>query len=81
MQIPYSDCPAIDNFIPEVESALFAYPLLLCDISDLDTRLFNWTDPEKKHTYYDITQDAKKLEGGGTLPEHLFTTVKYWPPA
>jgi hypothetical protein len=78
VKIPYSKCPAIDNYIPEVDSAVFAYPLLLCDISDLDTRLFNWTDPEKKHSYYGITQDAKELVEGKPLPEHLFTTVKYW---
>jgi hypothetical protein len=79
MKIPYSKCPGIGSYIPQVGSPLFAYPLLLCDISDVDTNLFNWTDPEKEHLYYDVTQDAKELLGEKPLPKHLFGRVKYWP--
>jgi hypothetical protein len=46
---------------------------------DVDTKLFSWTDPEKEHLYYDVTQDAKELLGEKSLPKHLFGRVKYWP--
>ena len=80
MGIPFSDVDAIDSYVPQVTSPILAYPLLLCDVKKVDVALFNWTDPERPHSYYDITKDAKKIVGDTTLSEHLFANCTHWPP-
>ena len=80
MGIPFSQVDAIDSYVPQVTSPVLAYPLLLCDTKKIDISLFNWTDPERPHSYYDITKDAQKIVGDATLADHLFAKCTHWPP-
>ena len=81
--VAFSDNPTIDSYMPQVSSNIFPFPLLLCDIKDVDPKLFNWQDPDKPHSYYDVTRDAREfLETEGIDVEHhyAFTRIKHWPP-
>jgi hypothetical protein len=80
-KVPFSKSESIDSYMPQVQSSLIPYPLLLCDIKDVDTKLFNWTDPERPHSYYDVTQDVKQLTREADAASRLFSRVKHWPPS
>lgn len=77
-KIPFSDVCAIDSYIPNVSSSLIPYPLLLCNIQDIDPRLFNWIDEDNPHSQYDITNDVCEILGTTCYPE-VFAKVKHWP--
>ena len=77
--IPFSDVCAIDSYIPNVSSSLIPYPLLLCNIQGIDTRLLNWKDEDNPHSHYDITNDIGEILGTTSYPE-VFAKVKHWPP-
>ena len=76
--IPFSDVRAIDSYMPNVSSPLIPYPLLLCNIKDIDTQLFNWKDDDNPHSHYDITNDVASILGTTSYPE-VFSKVKHWP--
>ena len=76
--VPFSDVQAIDSYIPQVSSPLIAFPLILCDIKDIDKHLFNWEDDEHPHSEYDVTSDISEILGRRDYTE-VFAQVKYWP--
>jgi hypothetical protein len=76
-QINYSDVPAIDCYIPQVASPLIAYPLLLCNIENIDPKLFMWQDEDNPYTEYDVTRDVEKILGTSNYP-NTFAQVKHW---
>lgn len=76
--IPFSDVRAIDSYIPNVSSPLIPYPLLLCNIQDIDTQLFNWKDDANPHSHYDVTNDVAEILGTSSYAE-VFAKVKHWP--
>jgi hypothetical protein len=79
--IPFSQVPSISTFVPQVESSLYSYPLLACHSSGVDTDLFDWTDPERPHSYYDLTEDADELIGDRSVRDKLvFSIVSHFPP-
>lgn len=79
--IHFSDVRGISAFIPQVESKVYSYPLLACDVHGLDDELFDWTDPDRPHTYYDLTEDADELIGDISVREKLvFSIVSHEPP-
>eukprot|EP00804_Cyclotella_cryptica_P030223 CCRYP_017102-RC/>CCRYP_017102-RC protein AED:0.04 eAED:0.04 QI:2568/1/1/1/0.5/0.4/5/945/205 len=59
--IPFSDVAAISSYIPEVRSGIFSYPLLAVDTDHVDEELYEWKDPDKPHSYYDLTRDARQI--------------------
>jgi len=66
-----------------LEVRSFNYPLLVCEAKDIDEKLFNWSDPDKPRTHYDLTKDADAFmkEKGGLKNEecHIFSMMKHWP--
>jgi hypothetical protein len=39
------------------------------------------SDPDRPHTFYDLSKDADQLLSGMELHDGVgFTTVKHWPP-
>jgi hypothetical protein len=79
--IPYSEVTSRSAYIPQVTSALFAYPLVACNTDNLDEELYDWTDPERTFRYYDLTKDAKKLLSSlNTNEPPGFSLVKHFPP-
>ena len=81
--IPFSDVPSISSYVPEVKSELFSYPLLAVDTDGIDEELYEWKDPDKPYSYYDLTRDARQILNDSKIPEDgiksHFSTVKHWP--
>lgn len=60
---------------------VFSYPLLACEIDDIDKEMLDWTDPEHPHAFYDLTKDAKALIRGSDISQKVvFSQVAHWPP-
>lgn len=79
--IAFSDVAARNGYIPQVNSALFAYPLIACDSEQVDSELYEWNDPDRPYSYYDLSKDAKKLLAGVGVSHNVgFTVVKHWAP-
>lgn len=72
----------ISTYIPQVRSPFYSYPLLVCNVEGIhDEALFDWNDPDRDYTDYDLTKDAKKLIHGLDLGKKVvFSQIKHWPP-
>jgi hypothetical protein len=79
--IAFSDVPSINGYVPQVVSAVFSYPLLACNIEHIDEELLEWTDPDRPHSFYDLTKDAEVLLRGMDLSSKVvFSQICHWPP-
>lgn len=57
----------IGIYVPQVKSSQFNYPLLACRVDKLPECIFEWHDPEREYTHYDMTQDVERLLLGDIL--------------
>lgn len=77
----YSEVEFISGYIPRVTSPMFSYPLIACNTAKIDDEYFEFTDPDRAYTYYDLTRDAKKLLASLDIGDPPgFTIVKSWAP-
>ena len=82
--INYSDVKSISAYVPQVNSTVYSYPLLACDVKNVDPKVLGWTDPDRYHTYYDLTQDAKELlstSNHSLLDKEVFSRLAHYPPS
>lgn len=43
--------------------------------------IIDWRDPNRPHSFYDLTKDAIKiLEGINIENKVIFSQIKHWPP-
>ena len=79
--IRYSDVTSRSAYIPQVHSPLFAYPLVACNTDVIDEELYDWTDPDRSFSFYDLSNDAAKLLTDLHLEEIPgFSVVKHYAP-
>jgi hypothetical protein len=79
--INFSKVPTISAYIPQVQSTVFSYPLLACNIDRIDSDLLDWTDPDRPFSFYDLTKDAEVLlRGTDVSSKNVFSQVVHWPP-
>lgn len=79
--INFSDVPSISTFVPQVESPVYAYPLLACSVDDIDDELLDWTDPDRPYSFYDLTKDAAVLlKGIDVSNKVVFSRIVHYPP-
>mmetsp|Transcript_61923 Transcript_61923/g.182928 ORF Transcript_61923/g.182928 Transcript_61923/m.182928 type:complete len:299 (+) Transcript_61923:2317-3213(+) len=82
--INFSDVKSIAAYIPEVSIAFVPFPLIASDIDGLDEELFEWENPDKPYSCYDLTRDAELLLKGTDCTKdpskRVFTKVRHWPP-
>jgi hypothetical protein len=72
--------PSISTYVPQVASNVFPYPLFACNIDGIDEELFDWTDSDRPHSFYDLTKDADEvLRGLDISHKHVFSTLSHWP--
>lgn len=79
--VPFSDVPTISSYIPEVRSHLFSYPLLAVDTDNVDPELYEWKDPDRPYSYYDLSRDARTVLDGIRSEDEvksLFSSVTHW---
>jgi hypothetical protein len=80
-EINFSDVPSMSTYVPQVSSTVFSYPLFACNIDGIDEELFDWTDPDRPHSFYDLTKDADEvLRGSDVSQKHVFSTLRHWRP-
>ena len=80
--IPFSSVPSINSYVPEVDSPIFSYPLLACNVDNIDSDLLEWTDPDRPHAFYDLTKDAEVLLRGQDVSSRVvFSQVAHYPPS
>ena len=69
------------TYIPQALSKHFTHPLVAANIDEIGITLFDWSDPDRSHSYYDLTRDAEQLIGGNEdLCYRAFSRVRHWPP-
>jgi hypothetical protein len=79
--INFSDVPSISSYVPQVESPVFSYPLLACNVDGIDKDLLDWTDHDRPHSFYDLTKDAAVLlRGTDVSSKVVFSPIAHWPP-
>lgn len=80
--IPFSEVASISSYIPQVESSVFSYPLLACNVDGIDHKLLEWTDPDRPdYKFYDLTKDAEALLKGTVISSKVvFSHVGHFPP-
>jgi len=81
--IAWSEVDSRSAYIPQVESSVFAYPLVACKTDGMDEELFDFKDPDRAYRYYDLTVDADKLLSANSeiaKNNKGFSIVKSWKP-
>jgi hypothetical protein len=79
--IHFSEVASMSAFVPQVASKVFAYPLLACNIDNIDEELMDWTDPDRPYQFYDLTKDAEVLLRGLDVSKKVvFSQIAHWPP-
>ena len=79
----FSEVEVISAYIPQVNSGQFAYPLLAVNIDYVGESIFEWSDPSRSHSYYDMTRDVEQLLIGEENEEfchRAFGQIRHWPP-
>lgn len=77
----FSQVKAISTYVPQVHSNLFTHPLLAVNIDRIDESTFDWSDPERSHSYYDLTRDAEQLmKDDEDMCHRSFGQIRHWPP-
>jgi len=64
------------GYIPSVSSSGFQYPLLACDISDVDEAFLDWSDPSSTYPYdkHNLIHDMPNL----SEEQRIFSIIKTW---
>jgi hypothetical protein len=81
MGVNLSDVISMNSYVPQISSPVFSYPLLASNIDNFDIGLLDWTDPDRPHSYYDLTKDAEVLLRGKEFGKNIvFSQIAHWPP-
>jgi len=75
----YTSQPHIKAYIPQVSNKNFLYPLILSDITNIDSNHIGWTDPTHNHFYYDVSNDVIFLHSN-VKKSSVLSSVTYWRP-
>jgi len=77
----FSEVDPISSYVPQVVSDHFTHPLLVVNIDHVDESIFDWKDPVRSHSYYDMTRDAEQLmKGNEDMCQQAFSQIRHWPP-
>lgn len=78
----FSEISVIDSYVPQLKSVQYTYPLIACNIDNIDESLMSWKDPSKSYDYYNLTKDIEEIFRGTNLSshEHAFSKIAHWPP-
>lgn len=64
MDIKFSDLKEKFAYVPQIRVPQLTFPLIACDVSDIDDGLIGWSDPLHSHTYHNIIFDIPALSKG-----------------
>jgi len=69
----------VHGYIPQSREKEFAYPLLACELEDVDEDLVGWKDPILGFEAHNLVNDAYSIAGGKPL-QPVFSIVRQWRP-
>lgn len=89
--IDFSCVDACYAYVPQLVNSNFEYPLLICDISSLDTKLISWSDPIHGYENWNITHDVPRKKTSRDDPHSyrngtndnrnpVFSIIEHYPP-
>ncbi|KAK1745050.1 trypsin-like serine protease [Skeletonema marinoi] len=76
-------CAVFAYRILDFKSEQFTYPLLAVNVDYVGESIFDWSDPARSHSYYDLTRDVEQLLKGDENEEtcyRAFGQIRHWPP-
>lgn len=79
----FSEVETISSYIPQIKSEQFTYPLLAVNVDYVGQSIFDWSDPARSHSYYDLTRDVDQMLKGIESEEicyRAFGQIRHWPP-
>ena len=83
----YSDQKSISCYIPLIKNQNFEYPLIACDVDEIEKSNICWADPVKPFSTYSLARDIKHIqkfakEQGREVNESnvVLAPIKYWSP-
>lgn len=56
--IDFSSVPEIDGYVPQIQVSSSFFPLLACDVDDIDSSLIGWNDPGASYDEYNLIFDV-----------------------
>lgn len=68
----FSDVYEIDGYVPQLKLGGFQYPILVCDVSNIDHNLIGWNEDFNSHTLLNYVPESKRNK--------CFSVVKQWHP-
>jgi len=71
----FTEVEEISAYIPQVKLYGYPFPLILCDLRNINNDYIGWTSPRRSHEYYSVINDIPSLEGLS-----LFAIAKQWIP-
>lgn len=74
----FSDQPNIRVYVPQAPHPLLSYPLIACNIDDLETNRLGWVDRLRPYQYYSLQHDVAYLMEGKPLDRPVLGVVKRW---
>jgi hypothetical protein len=67
------------GYIPQIRDPDFLYPLLACELLDIDEDLVGWNDPVRGFHPHNLVNDAYQIMRGRPL-QPVFSIVRQWTP-
>ncbi len=67
----------VQAYIPQIIENGFEYPLIACDIDEIEESLLGWNDHLYGFSRHNLTNDVKEILGDD-LHKPIFSIVKYW---
>ena len=67
----------LHGYIPQAKVEGFVYPLLACDVTEIDDDIISWKDPNGGYVPHSLVEDVKNITGC-TSTHPVFSIVKQW---
>lgn len=69
----------VHGYVPQVRENGFVYPLLACDISNIDENLLDWKDKVRGYGHHSLMNDLHSITQSKPL-HPIFSSVTQFDP-
>lgn len=73
---PFSKIPSIYAYVPQAIVAGHLFPVLLCDVSDVNPEVIGWEDPQHSYEFHSAIYDLPELS-----KRDVFSIIHQWHPS